>query len=473
MMSLSASEELALVVAWSSAEPDRVGEVAFFREGDTQVLGRETTSRRRGSRRCTLYRQRPGSLEPTRELSGERISREQLEIRSDGRALQVTNTGRCPLLFRGEAVDSCTVREGDSVQLKGQLILLAVRRGRTLPPMRVFPASALGDFARPDSLGILGESPAAYLLREQLAWTAQAAQHALVLGPSGSGKELAARALHTLSSRAAKPFVARNAATLPHGLVDAELFGNLRNYPNPGMSERAGLVGEAHGGTLFLDEIGELPETAQSHLLRVIDSYGEYHRLGESVARHADLRLIAATNRSVESLKHDLAARLPLRVDLPGLDRRREDIPLLTAHLARRARERSPQLTSHFFDASGAPRFSAELVEQLLHHPFTMHIRELDAMLWRAMATSAGDTIVPPVDATPMPRGEPSPPLAARGPENSEREPSSDAVRAALAANDGNVTRAARALGLSSRFALYRRMRKLGMSIEEGGKEHE
>ena len=126
-------------------------------------------------------------------------------------------------------------------------------------------------------------------------------------------------------------------ATLPAGLIDAELFGNVANYPNAGMAERPGLIGEADGSTLFLDEIGELPDALQTHLLRVLDDGGEYQRLGDARRRHADLRLIAATNRPVRQLKHDLAARLRLRVHLPGLNERPEDVPLLARFLLQRA----------------------------------------------------------------------------------------------------------------------------------------
>ena len=139
----------------------------------------------------------------------------------------------------------------------------------------------------------------------------------LLLGESGTGKELAARAVHQLSQRGRQQFVARNAATLPAGLIDAELFGNAKNYPNPGMPERRGLIGEADGGSLFLDEIGELPVELQAHLLRVLDGDGEYQRLGEGVARRSNFRLIAATNRDPSTLKHDLAARFTARIELP------------------------------------------------------------------------------------------------------------------------------------------------------------
>src|SRR5581483_3361135 len=139
-----------------------------------------------------------------------------------------------------------------------------------------------------------------------------------------------ARAVHDSSTRADKPLVARNAATFPEGLVDAELFGHARNYPNAGMPERPGILGQAAGGTVFLDEISELPVALQTHLLRVLDR-GEYQRLGDSASRVADVRFIAATNRP-EGLRPDLAARFKLRIPLPTLAQRAEDIPLIAAN---------------------------------------------------------------------------------------------------------------------------------------------
>ena len=100
-------------------------------------------------------------------------------------------------------------------------------------------------FGAVDAHGFVGESAATWALRESLAFAARSREHVLILGESDSGKELSARAIHTLSSRAARTMVSRNAATLPGALVDAELFGNAKNYPNPGMAERAGLLGAA------------------------------------------------------------------------------------------------------------------------------------------------------------------------------------------------------------------------------------
>ena len=290
-------------------------------------------------------------------------------------------------------------------------------------------------------------------MRERIAFAANAGKHVLLHGESGTGKELAARALHALSPRAGKPFVSRNAATLPSGLIDAELFGNAKNYPNAGMPERAGLVGQADGGTLFLDEIAEIPVEQQAHLLRVLDSDGEYQRLGEATTRRSDLVLVGATNRDVGALKHDVAARLTLRLELPPLDERREDIPLLVRHLLLLAAKKSPQIGERFLQTGDGgrlePRVDPALVEQLIVRDYETHIRELDALLWRAMAGSPGDTVLLTDDLRQEARGR-------------DTEPTAAELRAALK-SAGSVQIAAKALGLKSRYALYRLMKKHGI----------
>jgi two-component system response regulator HydG len=279
----------------------------------------------------------------------------------------------------------------------------------------------------------------------------------LLHGESGTGKELAARAVHTLSPRARAPFIARNAATLPAGLIDAELFGNAKNYPNPGMNERGGLIGEADGGTLFLDEIAEIPVEQQAHLLRVLDGDGEYQRLGEAHSRRSDFILVGATNREVSALKHDLGARLTLRLELPPLAARREDIPLLVRHLLLLAAKKSPRIGERFVQESKGGRLDVRvdpaLIEELLVRAYETHIRELDALLWRAMAGSPGDTVL----LTPELRKE------SRG---RETEPTAEQIRAAIK-GAGNVQSAARALGLKSRYALYRLMKRHGIASDE------
>jgi two-component system nitrogen regulation response regulator GlnG/two-component system response regulator HydG len=222
------------------------------------------------------------------------------------------------------------------------------------------------------------------------------------------------------------------------------------------MRERPGLIGEAHGTTLFLDEIGEAPHAMQAHLLRLLDG-GEYHRLGESAARRAQLFVVGATNRELGELKHDFVARFTVRLIVPSLQERREDIPLVLAHLVRTAAARSPAL-ARFCDGDGQLRAEAQLIEALLRHAFALNVRELEEILLRAAAASAGDTLsaidLAPPDARRSSLPPPPPP----------RLPSPDEVAAAMLRNGGNRSHAWRELGLRNRYVLYRLLRKGGAS---------
>jgi two-component system nitrogen regulation response regulator GlnG/two-component system response regulator HydG len=364
-----------------------------------------------------------------------REQRGKLEIERLGPALKLNGIG----------IDKAALEPGDCVTIERQLILICVERSRdvALRDPATFP------FGSPDPFGMVGESPAAWLLRGHVAFCAARDEHVLLLGPSGAGKELVARALHALSSRKSGRLVARNAATLPAGIIDAELFGNARNYPNAGMRERAGLVGEADGGTLLLDEIGDLPEELQAHLLRLMDR-GEYHRLGDDRPRTASLRLIGATNRGEESLKHDLAARFRLRIKLEGLAGRREDIPLLARSILKAQAVADPTLADRFFD-NGEPRIDPDLMEALLDHEYTTHVRELERLLISAIATSRQRFVALTTEVTAE--------LTSRR----RRTPDRAEIEAALARAEGNVSEAWKALGLSSRDALNRLIKKLGI----------
>ncbi len=253
---------------------------------------------------------------------------------------------------------------------------------------------------------------------------------------------------------------ARNAATFPPGLVDAELFGNVKDYPNAGMRERKGLIGAAEGSTLFLDEIGELPSDLQARLLRVLDSGGSYHRLGEDRAQQADFRFVAATNRHPDELRRDFLARLNFRLSLPGLNERREDVPLLVRHLLSRAALDDPSLGARFFQGGdperGALRISPQLLDGLVRHRFTHHVRELQGFLWRAMTEQRGRHLGLSEGLRqalePAGEGRTDPQML-----------SPDAIRAALDLHDGNQTRAAEELGLKNRFVLRRLIQKHGL----------
>lgn len=464
-------EVLALVVAWAPFEPERVGEVVLFEpNAGAQILGRGDPGGT-ANNRALLRRQRPGTTSPTGPLSSPGLSREQLRIRVEADRLRIQRTGKCPIEVDGATVDECTLEPGNTLLLRGQMLLLCTRRPWTMEALRHASLAHAPVFGAADRFGIVGESPSTWRLRERIAWTAAADEHTLLLGGSGSGKELCARAVHELSSRAKGSFVARNAATIPESLVDAELFGNVKGYPNPGMPERTGLVGAAHQGTLFLDEIAEMPLEIQANLLRVLDEGGEYHALGASTARRSDLRLIGATNRDATALKHDLLARLVVRLEVPGLDERREDVPLLIRHLLARVAEKSPHAMDRFIASTGqtaGPRIAADLVTHLLLHSYETNIRELHALLWQAMAGSSGNVIgwsETPKARESAPPKQSAPPLeeAAHPKEERRAEPTADEIRATLARLDGNILHTARALGLSSRYVLYRLMRRHGI----------
>ena len=389
---------LGLALLWSLDEPARCGQVALMPKVSRRaqvVLGRGPAEL--GALGLTWVEQRPGHNHETGPLRSPRISREQLRVsQPEPGQLELHNVGRCPLLIDGVAVERASLGPGQVALLGRVALLMCVERPDTLPALdpERWPGG-LHRFGAADRFGLVGESPVAWELRVQLGFIGGRAAHVLIRGASGTGKELAAQAIHALSPRAARPLVARNAATFPETLLDAELFGNAKNFPNVGTPERPGLIGEADSGTLSLDEFGELPVAAQAHLLRVLDA-GEYARLGEARPRRADLRLIAATNRPDAALKEDVLARLPLRLELPGIDRRREDIPQLAVHLLRRIAHHDPGVARRCFpegDPSQPPCIAVKLMDALVRWPYTTHVRELEALLWRAMSWGTGDTL--------------------------------------------------------------------------------
>ncbi len=384
------------------------------------------------------------------------LSRAQALLRPNASSIALEVLGRTPTFVNGIRTAQSRLEDGDVLRFGEELVLLVVQRPRFVDaPNALHGTLGTHDFGAPDAVGLVGESAAMWTVRERLTRAALIDEHALILGPSGVGKELAARGIASLSSRRRGPFVSRNAATLPESLIDAELFGNVRDYPNPGMRARPGLVGEAHGGILFLDEIGELPSEQQAHLLRVLDS-GEFQHLGDAKVQRADLRFIGATNRSVSELKSDLGARIYLRVELPALGERTEDIPLLIRHLLTSI---SDSVSGY---SEGPPRLQpdAYLTEALLRHRYTLHLRELRGLLLTALTTT-------PAAEVETGRLTLTAEVAARldlPSVETAGELDADTIRAALATTDGNATRAAELLGLSSRYVLYRWMKKLGIS---------
>ncbi|MBX2798394.1 MAG: sigma 54-interacting transcriptional regulator [Myxococcales bacterium] len=439
-----------LVLLACVAQPDRVGELAFLDTLETpHTVGRHGT--------LPWARVRPGHEEPTGPIADSSLSRVQLTVSTVKGRTEVHNVGQLPLRLNGRPATRSALQPGDLLEL-GDRVLLRVSEWRE-PPAFHPPSHAFG---HPDALGWVGESAASWALRARVAFVAPRLAHVLVTGASGSGKELVARGLHALSDRGTAPLVSRNAATIPESIADAELFGHAAGYPNPGMPERRGLVGEADGSTLFLDEFGELPTELQARLLRVLDD-GEYARLGEARPRRADIRLIAATNRDPQHLKHDVLARLTLDVEVPGLGARIDDIPLLAAYLMRRIARADDVLAQRFFDdgnPDGHPRWTTRLVRQLVCRRYDTHVRELERSLWKAISAAPDDVL----DAV-----GPAPPTSVPAPvHDAWVDPNTldpEVVQAALDRHDGLQEPVWKELGLSSRHVLARFVKKHGLRV--------
>ena len=453
---LVALPRIALSVVWAS-EPGRLGEVLLPPPRVDVVFGRGGPRPDDPALRLSLVRQRPGLTTPTEPLEIQSMSRVQLALRLDG-ALSVERRGQLRLLHNGDDVERCVVVPGDVLMVGQQLALLAVERPATLPGT----LEQGHPFGTVDAHGLVGESPATWALRATIAFVAARSGHVLVLGGSGTGKELVAQALHAQSMRSGRPLVARNAATIPEGLVDAELFGNLRGYPNPGMPDRPGLVGRAHGSTLFLDELAELSPAVQAHLLRVLDS-GEYQRLGEAEMRRSDFRLVGATNRPASSLKEDVAARFLLRIETPALDERREDVPLLVRHSFDEIAARDGNAAARFVAPSGAPRIDGKWMSALVRRSYATNVRELHGLVWAALERSQGDTLGHGVEVDALVRPPSVRPVGE--PAAIEGALTAEAVKRALDEHNGNIERTAKALGMANRYVLRRLIQKLDLEI--------
>ena len=290
---------------------------------------------------------------------------------------------------------------------------------------------------------------------------------ALVTGESGTGKELVARLLHFGGRRKGKPFVAVNCGAIPETLLESELFGHRRGAFTEARSDRAGLIEEAGGGTLFLDEIGELPLPLQTKLLRFLQE-GEIRRLGDTETRKVNVRLVAATARDLERevaggrFREDLFYRLNvIRIHVPPLRERRDDIPLLAKHFL-----------SHYCAKYGKREMllSVDALAAMTAHEWRGNVRELRTLIERcvllargAEVTRAGLLAVWKGSGSPV-GGETGPVFEIRVPVSPERpdlkaavrELERQLIRIALERTGGSRPKAAELLGISHPTLLYK-----------------
>ncbi len=314
----------------------------------------------------------------------------------------------------------------------------------TRPPVRPLGTSA----GRP--AGWVGESPALVAAFERIVRLAPGDLAILVLGQSGTGKELAAREIHRRSRRHRGPYVPVNCAALSETLLLSDLFGHSRGAFTGADRERLGVFETAQGGTVFLDEIGDLPPVAQGMLLRVLQE-GEIRRLGESLARKVDVRVVAATHRdlvqavALGTFRQDLFFRLRgASVTLPPLSERGEDVVRLAAHLIEREANRSGLVAAPFLGTAAAA--------SLMQHRWPGNVRELENVIRVAclLAGEGGEIFPQHLEIEAEPEAAPVGAYHRQVDELRRR-----LVRDALAASGGQRTGAARILGLSRQALSY------------------
>jgi len=318
---------------------------------------------------------------------------------------------------------------------------------------------------------IIGRTPPMRAVYELIGRVAPSPSTVLVTGESGTGKELVARALHTQSDRAAGPFIQVNCGAIPENLFESELFGHEKGAFTGAVLSRQGRVELADGGTLFLDEVGELPRDLQVKLLRVLQDRS-FERVGGARKITVDVRLVAATNRDLERdvregrFREDLFYRLNvIRFRLPPLRDRAEDIPLLAQHFLQRCNQRLRR---------DVRAIGPEAMAVLCAWRWPGNIRELENVMERAVLLCPGDTITPGdlgdglgVEASPTPttsalEGEPNLKDVVR--QNTMRLERAR-IQRALEGEGGNVTHAAKRLGIS-RKGLQLKMKEYGLREE-------
>jgi DNA-binding NtrC family response regulator len=301
---------------------------------------------------------------------------------------------------------------------------------------------------------IVAESPAMQSVLQVVSRVGPSDANVLVLGENGTGKGVVARALHAVSSRASRPMVVVNSGGVSEGVFESELFGHVRGAFTDAKADRVGRFELADQGTLFLDEIANVPLSQQAKLLRVIET-GEFERLGSSRTRRVDVRIISATNANVieevagARFRQDLLFRLnTIEIRLPPLRDRREDTPLLAQHFLRQHAQRYRKRLTGFESAA---------MQMLLEHPWPGNVRELDHAIERAVLMAPGP-LVKPADLGLRTNRE----AAGRLEDMSLEDVECFLIKKAMTRFDGNVSQAAKALGLS-RSALYRRLQRYGL----------
>jgi two-component system, NtrC family, nitrogen regulation response regulator NtrX len=314
---------------------------------------------------------------------------------------------------------------------------------------------------------MVGNSPALQSVRELISKVGPTAARVLITGDNGTGKELVARALHEASPRRDQAFVEVNCAAIPSELIESELFGHMKGSFTGAFADRAGKFEQADGGTLFLDEVGDMSLSAQAKLLRVLQE-GVVTRIGGSKSIEVDVRVLAATNKDLESeigegrFREDLLYRLNVvPIEVPPLRDRLEDVPALVTHFAERLAA-----------GAGVPgkSFAEDAIRTLQSRQWPGNIRELRNAVERALILAAGKTVTAADIERLLPAGDGTvhAPAAAGGAptfETFKQEAEKNFLAQQLKQHDWNVSETARALKMP-RSNLYKKIERYGLTRE-------
>jgi formate hydrogenlyase transcriptional activator len=368
------------------------------------------------------------------------------------------------IAFTSRTPDAYTAEDREFMQHIGRQIAIATENAlafeeinelrRHIEDEKVYLEEEIRSEYRFDE--IVGSGPALRGVLQQIQTAAPTDSSILIQGETGTGKELVARAIHRLSSRANATFVKLNCAAIPAGLIESELLGHEKGAFTGAVGLRIGRFELAHKGTLFLDEIGELPLEMQPKLLRVLQD-GQFERLGGTRTIHSDFRLVAATNRDLRAMvaQQQFRADLFYRVNvfpitLPALRERREDIPTLVRYFVQ---EFSTRMRKNI------ESIPAEVMETLVHYSWPGNIRELRNIIERSVILTTGKRLAIPKDDLHESRSHAPAPVATM--EDAERRHIMDALDASTWVV-GGPSGAAAMLGMK-RSTLQSRMQKLGI----------
>jgi len=310
---------------------------------------------------------------------------------------------------------------------------------------------------------LLGGSPAMQRVIELIGKVSPTDSTVLLLGESGTGKDLLANTIHRLSNRRERPFVAVNCAALPETLLESELFGHVQGAFTGAHADKHGLFEEADEGTIFLDEIGDMALVTQAKLLRVLQN-GEVRRVGDTRTQRVNVRVIAATNQNLEEavrerrFREDLYFRLNVvTIRIPPLRDRGDSLPRLVQYFLTRANQAFGRSVT---------QIDEQAMSLLIAYPYPGNVRELESIMKHAVIMAEGGAVR--VRDLPEPVQQTRPALLALPPTTGDGIPTidemeADLIRRALETLDGNQTEAALKLGIS-RSTLWRKMKQYGIS---------